>query len=186
MDNWDDLIKAQYEADRRRQQQLIRKAREKAIVQQRQANELLAAQELVKQLQIEALVTAFYEAVVQPYHPKTSLRTSDTRFEIVLKEPYEDSLTAASGELAGITKSWIVPGISIIVETTSNGVFVNGANVLPLTRSRLKEVFQEKAKLALQQFDPYTYGSPPPPPPPPPEEQSPPSLVTRFLRWLSS
>ena len=183
MDNWDDLIKAQDEADRRRQQQLIRKAREKAIVQQRQANELLAAQELVKQLQIEALVTAFYEAVVQPYHPKTSLRTSDTRFEIVLKKPYEDSLTAASGELVGITKSWIVPGISIIVETTSNGVFVNGANVLPLTRSRLKEVFQEKAKSALQLYDPNTYGSPPPPPP---EEQSPPSLVTRFLRWLSS
>lgn len=35
--------------------------------------------------------------------------------------------------------------------------------------------------LALQQGFPETYG-----PPPPPEEQSPPSLVTRFLRWLSS
>ena len=56
MDNWDDLIKAQYEADRRRQQQLIRKAREKAIVQQRQANELLAHRSYFNQLQIEALV----------------------------------------------------------------------------------------------------------------------------------
>ena len=183
MDNWDDLIKAQDEADRRRQQQLIRKAREKAIVQQRQANELLAAQKLVKQLQIEALVTAFYEAVVQPYHPKTSLRTSDTHFEIVLKEPVEIEGSPLGGEWAGYTFSKILPGISIAVTTTSEEVFVNGVSVFPLTMSRMKKVFREQAKLALQQFDPYTYGSPPPPPP---EEQSPPSLVTRFLRWLSS
>ena len=71
--------------------------------------------------------------------------------------------------------------VDVIITINPDGAQIGSTIITNPDKHTFKRTLIQEVALALRQGFPETYG-----PPPPPEDQSPPSLVTRFLRWLSS
>ena len=154
--------------------------------------EVELAMQIAERLDVANLMKRFYDQVVRHDFPNSSLRITPPKFPT---PSYEAIIILQQWSTGGPEWGDVVyhdSGIRIII--TPDNIRLVGWDGAPFAsgswnqtvdlKSTIAEiplpVFKALAMETLQHSAPSIYG------PSPPEEQSPPSLVTRFLRWLSS
>lgn len=205
MDDWDEFSQAKRRQAIRRKREMLEEAAEARARQGEWEAKAKQVIQIAERLNVANLMKRFYDQVVRHDFP-------NSRLIITPPEPIVDPSLKTGGpsvpsyEVTIILQEWTVvdmdhislwndSGIRIVItpdnvhlygwRDPTNGIYFGDwrrhVDLKPTSVGKLQSVFKALAIETLQHCAPDTYGSPPPP-----EEQSPPSLVTRFLRWLSS
>jgi len=204
MNDWIDIKRIQEEGLSRKEAQRVKENDLLSTQRKIERQKMRATISNVRFLNHRSIALRFYDEILKDVHRDALvgdwkwINTSCVKFFVRVKSTHyvEDNIfdtfyyTIHSGieisvhdnGMVSIAHGWIRKGAAGTEEFqpySSKPVTLNRPSPEQYTK-----VFKEVAFKALQYGYPDIYGSPPPPPPP--EEQSPPSLVTRFLRWISS
>ncbi len=193
MDDWSEFTQAKRKQAMRYEQQILEEAAEACVRQRDWGTEAKIAIQIAERFGVANLMKRFYDQAIRHDFPNSRLLITPPKFPT---PSYEAEIILRQWSTGGPEWGDVVyhdSGIRIII--TPDNIRLVGWDGAPFAsgswnqtvdlKSTIAEiplpVFKALAMETLQHCAPGTYG-----PPPPPEEQSPPSLVTRFLRWLSS